>query len=360
MHILRKKILSFWTVNFFGWLILYLGTLLMYLAGNTYKGKGLFDFDYLGYSITYVVGFSVSIILRYLYRKIDVRKVTFGRLAIIIFAATLFFANLWFFIDLVVSMPLHGASNMLLKVSKLHIYIEAMFYHTMPLLSWSALYFGIKFWRDWDVQKKRAEQANSLAQSAQLQMLRYQLNPHFLFNSLNSIRALIDEDKKNAKNMITELSEFLRYSLISKNYSDVPLIDEIEAIEYYFSIEKKRFEEKLDVTINVEPLAEDYPVLSFLIHPLTENAIKYGMQTSELPLKISVIAKVRNNKLLLEVCNSGKWIDPQEHNNSNSTGTGLKNVQLRLQNAFPDAHEFRIEKNENNVCVKIEIEKKLS
>ncbi|MFA8343794.1 MAG: hypothetical protein ACEPO8_12560, partial [Rhodothermaceae bacterium] len=97
-----------------------------------------------------------------------------------------------------------------------------------------------------------------------------------------------------------------------------------------------------------------------LIHPLTENAIKYGMQTSSLPLKISVSAKVRNDRLLIEVCNSGKWIDPQEHNNTNSTGTGLQNVQLRLQNAFPSSHSFEIEKNENNVCIKIEIEKKLN
>jgi len=191
-------------------------------------------------------------------------------------------------------------------------------------------------------------------------MLRYQLNPHFLFNSLNSIRALIDEDKRNAKNMITELSEFLRYSLISKNYSDVPLIDEIEAVKHYLSIEKKRFEEKLNIKIKIDPLAEDYPVLSFLIHPIIENAIKYGMQTSSLPLKIYVGAKVRNNRLLIEVRNSGKWIEAQGNNNLPSTGIGLKNVQLRLQNAFPNSHSFKIEKNKNDVCIKIEIEKKLN
>ena len=190
-------------------------------------------------------------------------------------------------------------------------------------------------------------------------MLRYQLNPHFLFNALNSIRALVDENRKHAKEMITELSEFLRYSLNSKNFSDVPLKQELEAIRHYFKIEKKRYEEKLLVRYEVDPLAEEYPVLSFLIHPLVENAVKYGMQTSPMPLRIVIKSDVRNDTLILEVCNSGYWIeqDSEQAGQRDGTGIGLKNIRQRLENAFPESHHFEVIKNDDQVCIHIEIKK---
>jgi LytS/YehU family sensor histidine kinase len=89
-------------------------------------------------------------------------------------------------------------------------------------------------------------------------MLRYQINPHFLFNTLNAIRALVEENEKQAREMITELSEFLRYSLISSQYDNVPLSEEIDAIRHYFAIEKRRYENKLEVALEVSPLAEDF------------------------------------------------------------------------------------------------------
>ena len=137
----------------------------------------------------------------------------------------------------------------------------------MPFVGWSALYFGIKFLQNWQLQQERTEKAHVLAQTAQLQMLRYRINPHFLFNSLNSIRALIGENRQSAKALVTELSEVLRYSLLSKNYHDVPLKNEIEALQHYFAVEKIRYEDKLEVTYEIDQEAWDYPVLSFLLHP---------------------------------------------------------------------------------------------
>jgi len=236
-----------------------------------------------------------------------------------------------------------------------------MLRETIVFTGWSGSYFVIKFWKDWKLQEEMTEKANVLAQKAQLQMLRYQLNPHFLFNSLNSIRALIAEDKKNAKAMITELSEFLRYSLISKNYSEVPLMNEIEAVRHYFAVEKVRYEEKLDVAFDIDPLAEDYPIISFIIHPLAENAIKYGMRTSTMPLRIQINAEVHNSALSIEVCNTGKWVEPVIENDNNrfGTGTGLANVRRRLENAYPNSHRFDIYKDEERVHIKLTINKKI-
>ena len=128
-------------------------------------------------------------------------------------------------------------------------------------------------------------------------------------------------------------------------------------MRHYFRIEKKRYEEKLLVEYNVNPLAEEYPVLSFLIHPLVENAVKYGMQTSPMPLRIALNADVRDNTLILEICNSGFWVEPgsEQSEQMQGTGTGLKNIRQRLENPFPDRHRFEVLKRADKVCARIEI-----
>jgi len=229
--------------------------------------------------------------------------------------------------------------------------------NSMIFMGWSGLYFGIKFLIEWNEQKEQTQIAYTLAQKAQLQMLRYQINPHFLFNSLNSIRALISENKVNAKGMITELAEFLRYSLLSENYMEVPLNQEIAAIRHYYAIEKRRFESKLNIDFVIDQRANDFPIISFLIHPLVENAIKYGMRTSSMPVKIKVKVDLNDGNLKVAVHNTGRWIEPLPDNNTpeDSTGTGLKNVRHRLQSAYPDRHTFNIDKSDDSVCVRFEI-----
>jgi len=155
--------------------------------------------------------------------------------------------------------------------------------------------------------------------------------------------------------MVTELAELLRYSLISKNKGDVPLSEEITAIKHYFAIEKKRFEENLQIHFDIDPLAEEYPIPSFLIHPLVENAVKFGMKTSEMPLKIGIVAKVDNNRLNLSIRNSGKWLADDDEGRSKpaGTGTGLKNVKERLENRFLD--NYTLQTFEENQCVVVQV-----
>lgn len=222
-------------------------------------------------------------------------------------------------------------------------------------LGWSVLYFGIKYWNQWTLERKRADKADLLAQTAQLQMLRYQLNPHFLFNSLNSIRALINEDQQVSRTMVTELSEFLRYSLVNNGHSHVPLSKEIEAITHYLALEKKRFEEKLEVEIDVQKEAEEFPILSFLLHPLVENCVKYGMRTSPMPLKINITAGIENGRLLVRISNTGTWVEPSVTPAGESTGTGLNNIRLRLENAFPGKYRFSIGPQTGQVVAEIEL-----
>jgi len=347
----RTKNKLFWILNISGWVTLYLVYLILYYRDYFHdipRMSALF--------ISHLTGFGVAVLLRYVYRRFKYDLKSIPQILLVILFASIVSGNVWLWADYVFRY-ISSASLAAFSNFTVTFYINYVWSNTFVFVAWSALYFGIKFWFDFQAQISRTEQANMLAQRAQLQMLRYQLNPHFLFNSLNSIRALVEEDKQRAKEMITELSEFLRYSLVSKNYSDVPFNDELDAMKHYLAIEKTRYEENLIVEYKIDPSAESYPVLSFLIHPVIENALKYGMQTSKMPLQLTISAKVVDNAFCVEICNSGRWIQRENSSNSSeSTGTGLENVRRRLENAFPGKHKLTIDKTDERVCVKIEIQ----
>jgi LytS/YehU family sensor histidine kinase len=199
-------------------------------------------------------------------------------------------------------------------------------------------------------------QAEALANHAQLDMLRYQLNPHFLFNALNSIRASIDEDSQRAKRMVTEFSEFLRYSLLNDNSAPVELRQEIEAIKNYLAIEKIRFEDKLDVTFQLEPAAEECRLPGFLIHPLVENAVKHGMTNNSGPLKICIEARIREGRLVVEIANTGRLDAKSPQTNGAGTHIGLRNVRERLAKLYPDKSSFTLRQDGAWIRATIEIE----
>ncbi len=347
----KTKNKLFWILQISGWITFYLIYLVLYYRDHIY------DIPRMGALFTsHLSGFGVTILMRYVYRKVNYDIRSIPQILLIIIVTSFIFAHIWFWADVGLTY-ISGSYFTHFSNFSIPYYINYIWSNSFVFVAWSALYFGIKFWFDFQDEKRRTEQANMLAQKAQLQMLRYQLNPHFLFNSMNSIRALVEEDKKRAKEMITELSEFLRYSLISKNYSNVPFSEELDAMKHYLAIEKTRYEENLIVEYDIDPSAESYPVLSFLIHPLIENALKYGMKTSKLPLRINLRAEVINDTFSVTVCNSGHWIDRAslEVKNSDSTGTGLDNVKKRLNNAFPSKHELIIDKSDEQVCITIKI-----
>jgi len=346
----KNKLTLFWQLQIAGWFLLFLIYLFLYYRNYWADSRtigGLF--------LTYITGFLISLVLRKFYQKLKYKSRSIILISTSIIASSIIASNFWFWFDVLLTELIFGNVQTLVDLNTDR-YLSNIWSHSIVLFLWSSFYFSIKLWDDWGTEKLRAEKANALAHAAQLQMLRYQLNPHFLFNSLNSIRALVEEDKNRAKSMITELSEFLRYSLLSKNFANVPLNNELEAIKHYLSIEKTRFEEKLIVQFNIDSNTEDYPVLSFLLHPIIENSIKYGMQTTMLPLRIDISAKLIDMTLVLKICNSGNWID-HNSNNSKSTGTGLENVKQRLENAFPEKHCFEIIKSKESVCIEIRISK---
>lgn len=350
---MKKKANSklFWALQVLGWTVYALSMYFLFSKSkpDDYVSKGLFLYSYvLGFLMT-------SFILRYFYRFLRRKIKSIRWLLAAVFLTILIIVPLWYFIDVFSSMLFWdslGIKSFFKKIS-IRMYLQNNFMIYVIYCGWTALYFSIKYWIEWQEEKKRSEEAFHLAQKAQLQMLRYQLNPHFLFNSLNSIKALVEEDKVSARQMITELSDFLRYSLKDKDVTFRLLKEELDALKLYLSIEKKRFEEKIQISYDIPDETNNKQILNFLIHPIIENAIKYGMKSSKLPLEINIRSYIENDFLVIEICNSGKWLEWGEAEGQHGTGTGLENVKKRLENAYLNDYQFKISKEENRVCVKI-------
>jgi hypothetical protein len=223
-------------------------------------------------------------------------------------------------------------------------------YNTLTLLAWSTLYVGLTYRDALFEQRARALRAVAEARDAQLQMLAYQLNPHFLFNTLNSLRAMIDEDRGRARLMVTELARFLRYALVERPLHVARLSEEVEAVRGYLAIESIRFEDRLDVQMEVQPAAADCLVPAFLLNPLVENALKHGVPAAGGgPLRVRIDARVREAGILsLVVENSGTLV-------AGSEGVGLSNVRARLEHLFADHHTFTIGQHGEQVRVCVEI-----
>lgn len=315
--------------------------------------------------------------LRGIYRRANYRSRTIRSLALITIPAAAAAAVIWQILSRgllgLLYQPSFADQGAWAGAFAPAMFAQRVFSMMWPFMMWSILYFVINFYLEWRRERDRAVKATLLAQKAHLQMLRYQLNPHFLFNALNSIRALVDENTESARAMITELAEFLRYSLVHRDYGDVPVASEMEAVGHYLSIQSRRYEEKLEISTEISNAAGQFPVPCFLIHPLVENAVKYGMQTSPMPLKIAIEAAVRDGNLTLTVSNTGKWVEPQTVRapagaepvtaagpaagsvHATGTGTGLENVRQRLDAAFPGRHRLEIAEKEGRVVVVLEI-----
>lgn len=196
-----------------------------------------------------------------------------------------------------------------------------------------------------------------LSHELQMQMLRYQLDPHFLFNALNSVRTLISVDGDTAEEMLIQLADYLRYLLVTRNSPEIPILEELEAAHNYLAIEKIRFKGKLQITTDIDPAVEKYLVPPSILQPILENAIKYGMKSTSAPLEINISIKYNDDKICLKITNTGKWINPTDSAGKEKTGfgVGLTNIRQQLRTRYPGRHKFLISNDQETVTVLIEI-----
>ena len=226
-------------------------------------------------------------------------------------------------------------------------YLGALLLDFVLLIAWSALYYGINYYLLLEEEIDQRAQLEHQASNAQLAMLRYQLNPHFLFNTLNSISTLVLlKQTERANAMLARLSSFLRYTLANEPTAQVTLAQEVETLKLYLEIEKMRFEDRLRPHFRIDPATIGARLPSLLLQPLVENAIKYAVTPSETGADIWIKAERQGKGIRIEVADSGAGTGSGLAT-SNSTGVGLANIRDRLAQAFGSAHALRTVSNES-------------
>jgi two-component system, LytTR family, sensor kinase len=225
-------------------------------------------------------------------------------------------------------------------------YLGAILLNTALLAAWSALYYGINYFLLLENEIRQREKLEGQASSAQLAMLRYQLNPHFLFNTLNSISTLVLlKQTERANAMLARLSSFLRYTLANEPTANVTLAQEVETLKLYLEIEKMRFEDRLRPHFRIESETIGARLPSLLLQPLIENAIKYAVTPAENGADIWITAAREGQAVRIEVADNGNG-EGADFAASPSTGVGLANIRDRLSQAYGPGHRFETKKNE--------------
>ncbi|NIJ08914.1 signal transduction histidine kinase [Sphingomonas vulcanisoli] len=337
---------AFWMLQSIGWG----GYFLLRVLGGIANAMGwLFVVPT---ALTTATGYSLTLLMSAAYRRL------FGMRPFIIWPVTI----------LILLVASAGFSS-------IETWAHATFYRTGPMPSgvqllsailldfsvlgaWSALYYGINFYILAEQQSDQLLRLSAQASSAQLAMLRYQLNPHFLFNTLNSISTLVLlKQTERANTMLSRLSSFLRYTLVNEPEGEVTVTQEVETLKLYLEIEKMRFEDRLRTTFEVEPDAADALMPSLLLQPLVENSIKYGVTPMEEGADIAVAAQRLGNRVHIRVSDTGPGSNLSEAmaRATVSTGVGLANIRDRLAQAYADDHRFDVQAGDKGFTVTIDI-----
>jgi sensor histidine kinase YesM len=334
---------QFWWLQLAGWSGL---SVISYFSLNLWYNQP--HIAYLGHNLSQsALGMLLCWPMRHIFRALWRRPLLLR--TVLVALVVLLFASLWAALRLILFQAMTEESGLWPDFG------GWLYASIFIFLCWTALYHGIKYYRlaerkhaalmamaaARNLEAVKAAHAQAAAREAQLEMLRYQLNPHFLFNTLNAVQSLVTSQKtEHATRMIASLSDCLRYSLYSSAQGNVTVAQEFEALERYLEIEQARFGERLRLDIQLQPAASGQMIPCMLLQPLVENAIKYAIAAAESGGNLSIAARCEGGQLCLEVSDSGPGVDDSA--SLQPGGVGLNNIRSRLQNHYGAAHEFTL------------------
>lgn len=327
------------------------------LSINIYRFEDLTD--YLVWLDTIIMGFLIVTVLRYVYLKLFVTYPVFNKQLGIIFVFSLIGGCVWFFLrgfSHIIVFPGRAISfsNYYRNFALPYGLAGSVFWLVGPVFGWSLGYLSVRNYFFLMEERNRSQEMQILAKNAQLQMLRYQINPHFLFNSLNSVKALINENPEAADDTVTALSEFLQATLKYNGRLMISIGEEVEIIRKYLVVEKIRYEERLNYTIRTDDSLLKKVLPCFITQPLVENSIRHGLLSKAGGINLEILyRKYEAGSIALEVINSGKLNEKWSH------GVGLSNLVERLENCYPKKYTFSLDQIGNQVMARIIIKQDL-
>lgn len=302
------------------------------------------------YTSWLLVGFLISHIYRFLLKKFAVISKPLYVQIILTLISPVFLSYLFFNIIELIGCYL----NVLNKNSDNTAFLDVSGYYNfyVVFLIWNVGYFGINYvinYKKEEIAELKLEAAN---REVELNILKSQLNPHFLFNALNSIRALIDENPEKSREAITQLSNILRNILSAQKNKEIHFADEINIVKDYLSLEKIRYEERLEYSFDIDPKTYHFSIPPLMIQTLVENAIKHGI--SKLPKggHIRIHSRLAHPLWFISIINTGKIIK----NDEKESGIGIKNTLDRLELLYGTNAHFKLEQiNDSEVLAEVVI-----
>lgn len=286
---------------------------------------------------------SVGLLLSHLYRgwihRHHWKQLSWQHLLPRVAVAVILLSVLWAFLDR--PLYLFSAEDYIRqRAAHAVVFVSSVFNGVWILLLWSLLYFGYNMADRYRRSELARAELQTIVKEAELEALKSQINPHFIFNALNSMRALIDEEPARARESVTQLANLLRYSLQSGKLETVPLREELRIVKDYLALEQVRHEERLQVKLEIDPSALELPIPPMIVQTLVENAVKYGISNRTEGGEIAIVARSDQHGLILQVRNPGELAKESEAQTEamtrDSTGLGLRNAAQRLKLLFGD------------------------
>jgi two-component system LytT family sensor kinase len=361
MFYLKSKLITnykYYLLNLFGWVFYIMCTLALdkisYALSDTDVSYAKF-YNYLYYQLVEsalcgLLGFVLSfVILYYIERHFKIgnlRKKHWWSLALVFVCTQILYHLLLWPMLCIPTNYYFGRDielNFWMKLTNVP-------YFTVAFLVWLFIVLAIKFNSYMSVVEMSRLKLRSTLKETQLNALQGQINPHFMFNSLNNIRGLVLENPAKSREMITRLSEMLRYTLTKSEINTISLEEEIEMVENFIAISKIQLEDRLQFVLEVEKSTLSFKIPPMIIQMLIENAVKHGISQLKDGGIVSLKVYFKNAVLHIEVANTGQLAQ-----DNNSTHVGIKNIQKRLDLLYDDHASFELVEKDNQVVARIVI-----
>lgn len=338
-----KRNRLYWTLQLTGWFAWALNEALLYTNQYGWKWAWLFSS---------LANIALAIFLTHQYRRITKRyrwqDLNLWRMLQYNFLALVSMAILLMALNIPMDF-LFLQENYEVSMSPF-IVIQIFFNFIKPLAIWALIYFFFQYSNKRLEMERENDQLERAILETEGKVLRAQMNPHFVFNALNSVRALITEDPQKAKKGINQLSKLLRSSLLTERKKTISLSEELETITDYLSLEKIRYEDRLEWKITIEPDCQKVQIPPMLLQTLVENGIKHGISRAVKGGTIEISATKKDQTLEILVINSGSL----KMNKNLSMGVGIVNSQTRLQLIYGNTAQIELQPlNKNQVCAKV-------
>lgn len=296
---------------------------------------------------TCVLGLLITHLMRFAIFRLHVLDKPLKNQILYFIALTLVFAMLFGAGSELLDYVIGYNPERLMKFSRAERMFFSSFNAMWILLIWNLIYFIYHY-----VESNRRQQLDTLrleamVKSLELKTIKSHINPHFIFNALNSIRALVDENPPRARQAITELSNILRSSMQAEKMETVPLSQELDIVKDYLALEHMRFEERLKIEMDIHPETVNQPIPPMMLQTLVENAIKHGISKQINGGLVRIESFYRNQRFELSVANSGKLNGLA----SSESGFGIKSTQDRLNLLYQGKAQFNISESRDNMVI---------